>query len=429
MKIRVNLKKAFIWFNQPKSKDALENIALKAQQNSSSRIETIEVTIEDIVPPESADVILKPRLLKEAYFEKIKREDVDEKYLEKVQRNLLAFLRSPEKVASNLQYVDEEIATRMQTLGIVFDEGEIPQYLVLGDRCYMPGRPSDENYVPKQKNRMIGNTLLFFERKYGLNLEEEGVFRFIGSVKGKDTVESLTSGTGHTFNEDSQDILFSSHGKFTHRLQLLAIFHAIEYGDLDLSVGGVNPSPRAVMNLLLKTSPNIWGLVLDNIETEDIDTKKPLSLSPTDPFAFNSLITCFGKELGLPHLQSAMLDSYYKSMGVMIDKVKSNSKEDLNPWDIYDVMMFNLKEYRDLKPFLPEDTETLQDPKYTPTQWPNIFTKEPPNPSKEPHTSMESYVRNKKMARSERIGQKQNKSSIIAEIINQKPKEPTTNKL
>lgn len=265
----------------------------------------------------------------------------------KIINDIIILLTNPIKVMELLKDLDIELGQELSKYNILFPENDNPRSLIACDGFWSPGAPP-ENYVPKRKNNLFNEVLLKKEQAYGYHTEGQ-VAKLIGFVDNEDA-DGLVA-KGYIFTENTQVTRIIQHGSMSHRIQFYAICRAIEKNTLDVSYGdGQKLTPLQLLQLLVKckckigiSDVNLWALTIDNIiEHINIsDTYNPenYQYSCRSPFILNSLLLCFGEAFELSNLQHYLLDSHWKAIYQMIDRIRFKFGELLN--EVTDEQIYN----------------------------------------------------------------------------------------
>jgi len=278
---------------------------------------------------------------------------IQQKEIARIYIEILSLLRSPERVAKHLKSLDDEIGKKIATLE--YSQEDLPQYLIPA-RGYLVAGPPPENYKVRNQGRSLDEELLKREKQHGINLE--GTPKFVGFVQ--EELANRFVSEGHLFAEDVQVDNLLLHAKYSHRLQNEIIRNAIEAEDLNLPIGekGEKMNYKELLTLLIKNTlqknglpcHNLWASLFDGImdshladhefyrteyenriPSKELFGVKKFLYSSRSPWVFNSLITCFGADLGLPNLQHYLLNSHWKEAAQMVEKARGLSREiDLN---------------------------------------------------------------------------------------------------
>lgn len=301
-------------------------------------------------------------------------------------RDILTLLRDPFEVMSLLQDLDNELAVRMRHEGLTCTAENQPQYLLTGYAYYLPG-PPPANYQPMSKKKILDRLLLEREMSCGINREGYAA-KFIGIVEASYSRPFVAD--GHLFTEDKQLSRILVHGSHTHRLLFDVICTAIKHKKLTLKAGGKDIAPAQLLELLVKASvldpfsrgkkeATMWILIMDNLieEAGCNYNHAQYQFKCRSPNAFNSLLLCFGADLGVPHLQQCLLDSHWKAVFKMVKRVQDAMPDELRagiPADrLYSYCMeymekvsFDSRHYDARVPFALTRAEAYANPRYEP---------------------------------------------------------------
>lgn len=278
-----------------------------------------------------------------------------DKKLTKTFRDILALLRDPQEVARNLKPLNDELAKRMKENKINYDDKDFPNHLIAGNGYLIPGPPPFEDYKPRKQGRLLNSLLLEREQLYGINLG--GVPKLTGSVDEKEVNELVKS--GYIFAEDVQFQNLIHHSKYAHRLVFEVIRNAVKEGLLTLECDSGMLTQKDLLELMVSNhnlevgvngGKNAWRRLLDTAEDQtafalsfldylddektkfrEITTPENFTFSSRSPFVFNSLLTCFGAELGLGDLQHYLLNSHWKEAARMVSRARDclNEEKDI----------------------------------------------------------------------------------------------------
>lgn len=245
-----------------------------------------------------------------------------------------AFFSDPENVMSSLKELDIKLGNRLAQQELRFTPKDLPDYLLIGMGYYLPGPPRDD-YQFKHKNKMLDQLLLEHEQQNGINLE--GVTPiFIGIVDDATSSEFVAS--GHLFTEEKQVTRMPMHGSYTHRLQVMALWTAMQSGLIDLDYGDKQTlTLKQLLELMVYVrvqynernsveSLSFWNILLDNyggLTQDKYYNPKHFNHDCRSPDCFNSLILCFGAEYGLLNLQHYLLDSHWKVIHKMVNTLRN----------------------------------------------------------------------------------------------------------
>lgn len=260
--------------------------------------------------------------------------DISKKDIARIANQILAITTDPLFVTSLLKELDTELGDEIQKSNIPFRDNERPQFLITGQGNFIPGPPPD-NYHPKKKGNILDTLLLKREQKNGINLK--GAPKFVGAVD-SDKANPLVA-SGYVFTEEKQISSILLHGSLSHRLMFDALCCAAKTGKLNLQYGdGKELTPQQLLELLVSTQyyhsesnlppDSLWELTLDTVAdtrmaTKDIYNADDFNFSCRSPYVLNSLLLCFGKEVGLPNLECVLLDSHWKAAYEMVNRVKN----------------------------------------------------------------------------------------------------------
>ncbi|WP_454785969.1 hypothetical protein [Legionella sp. WA2024007413] len=310
-----------------------------------------------------------------------------------IANQIISFAYDPLKVAHHLKDLDGVLGKSMQDNQILPPEhNSLPSHLIAGRGNYIPGSPPPD-YQPLKKGRILDTLLLKREELRDVN-KNGFIVKFIGFVSSMIADRIVSS--GQLFNENKQVNRVLLHGSYTHRLLLEAFAQAVEKGDIDLNIkSGKKLNFVQLLHILVsvksKNGFSLWEMGLDSVEDSERSSNAPLdskqySFSCRSPFVLNSLLLCFGKELGLPNLQTYLLDSHYKSAYEMVlrskekmakaERLSHYSKIDISNERIYERCMeyFSTmaESYGDVggnSPFTLDELTMLSDDRYISSMW------------------------------------------------------------
>lgn len=306
--------------------------------------------------------------------------DVEQIEIKNFCEKLIEILRDPTLVGQFLKPLNDELETELKKNNIEFEDEDPYQYLITGSGYFLPGPPR-EDYMLYHKHKILDQILLKHEQVDKVNLN--GVGSFIGAVESQ-TADKYVS-EGNIYKEDVQISTAIIHGKNTHRLQFEIIRQALAAGFIKLEVTDKetkqkrNITPKELLELFINVkikkpgakysiTQNLWNLLIDNFMDSTIDGSiakqdnkhfdpENYSYSSRSPYVFNSLLLCFGKEIGLKTLQHYLLDSHYKEMLQMIKNGEKDELEKASDQAYYDYYMLQLSQGRDGSFMTKLDTE------------------------------------------------------------------------
>lgn len=277
------------------------------------------------------------RLLVEGLSFTISEEDVA-----KITHQIIAITTDPLMVATLFKDLDKELEESLTQNNIKFTEQDLPQFLITGKGNYVPGPPPD-HYHPKRKLRLLDELLISREQKNGINASGAAP-KFVGFVDTPQADPFVAA--GNIFTEDKQISRLLLHGSMSHRLLFDALCVAATKGQLNLKYGeGKELTPKQLLEMLVnvkyyqnfkdrilkRNESNLWSITIDNVADSTVSTPDEEYLNPDyyifscrSPFILNSLLLCFGKDLGLPHLQHYLLDSHWKAAYQMVHRIKES---------------------------------------------------------------------------------------------------------
>ncbi|HHS8309541.1 TPA: hypothetical protein ACTUT5_001675 [Legionella anisa] len=319
--------------------------------------------------------------------------DLSSDEIANIANQLISFAYDPLKVAHHLKDLDDALGKSMQESQILpSQEHTLPDSLIAGRGNYIPG-PPPSTYKPLKKGGML-NTLLL-ERENLRDVNKNGfIVKFIGFVSSM--IADRVVSSGQLFNENKQVNRVLLHGSYSHRLLLEAFAHAIEKGEIDLKLkSGKKLNFVQLLSVLVtvktKNFHSLWEMAVDSIEDSERASNAPLdsrqfSFSCRSPFVLNSLLLCFGKELGLPNLQMYLLDSHYKAAYEMVlrSKEKMAKRERLDNYlqidipneriyercmEYFSTMTESYGEVGGMTPFTIDELDMLSDSRYLSSFW------------------------------------------------------------
>lgn len=246
-----------------------------------------------------------------------------------------SILARPRELLKRLEPIEQALSLELDKKGIVFTEADDPSFLFEGPGLWILG-PKKQDAEFKSKGRILDQVLLKAEQSLGLN--EQGSPTFVGFVD-SNLANSFVE-EGNIFKEDVSVSRLLLHGKHTHRLAILALIESLKGTPFE----GV--SPKTLLKLLIRAKigkSQAWTYLLDtntNI-TSIAPNSSTFNYNCRSPFILQSLILCFGSQLGVPHLMHCLRDSFWKSANQMIEKIqKSNlSSEKISKAAIYTMIM------------------------------------------------------------------------------------------
>lgn len=271
--------------------------------------------------------------------------------IQRIANDIISILRDPMVVAELLKDLDKELGIKMQENNIQFNDKDLPEFIIAGLTHYIPGPPPD-NYFPKNKEGWLDKILLKRENLENINME--GITpKFSGFIDENNANPFVVS--GHLFTEDKQVSRILLHGSYTHRIIFEVIRSAIKNGKLNVTYGNNNIlTMLQILELfvyteffaeknLRKFKMSLWLAINDTVgdsthtgkdHGEYLDPNNYV-FSCRSPFVLQSLLINFGKELGLPHLQFYLLDSFYKAAFEMVYRIKDAANPSMLDSDIY----------------------------------------------------------------------------------------------
>jgi hypothetical protein len=299
------------------------------------REEDLEIALENNFVETSPINLSEIELSRFEFLDKKIPQDLQREII-KFSKDILQILKNPTSLGKYLKALNDALPDYSSAI-----PDDLP--LIAGQGYFIPAIwPKD--YIPKHKGRVIDKALLEREQSCGHN--KEGSQKFIGFIDA-DSADNFVK-EGNIFAEAVPFEKHLFHGKQTHRLGFEIIREAIKAKDLELpKTYQMADLPRLMVDVKFSVKGshfrNLWGILLDSINETDpslcFDPKSSeYSFEATSPFVFNSLILCFGKELGLEKLQSCLLDSHWKKMAEIIVRARIDDKnhhEKLSDEEIY----------------------------------------------------------------------------------------------
>lgn len=250
----------------------------------------------------------------------------------KIINQIAAFARDPIKVARHLRGLNDALKTAMEENNFPSREKNSPTYVIEGLGGFIPGAPS-EDYQPLKKGRLLDKVLLEREMKAGINTLGFTP-KLVGLIPAK--IADGIIKNAQLFSENQQITRILDHGSYTHRLMRDALESAVNSGEIDLTIApNVQLNFPQLFELLVLTKINLisetvsaWIYTIDaSGDTYNCSLKSPydstkFSTSFRSAANMNSHLLCFGKELGLEHLHTYLLDNHYKEAYKIVLRVK-----------------------------------------------------------------------------------------------------------
>lgn len=290
---------------------------------------------------------------------------IAEEEVSKIAQEILEMLRDPIRFAGHLKDLEEDLEKAAKAMGIESDltpSYHDTKYLIATNARFLLGPPSNPSYKKVEKSYLLDQLLLRREQEHGINMD--GVTRFVGYVAGKHSNNLLKDGD-KTFADDSNIHNVLLHGSQTHRIQLEAIrqftsekiekevFGAEEPNRLYVESLSRNLTQRELLKILNNVKvtdsmpvesnqkpavrplsfvlmdiqidcyarKNLLGQVVIRQE-EELFKVKNYSYSSRDPDVCNSLLLCFGDELGLPRICSYLRSSFWSKINTISSKTE-----------------------------------------------------------------------------------------------------------
>jgi len=316
----------------------------------------------------------------------------------RISRDILAILRNPNLVAEYLKPLDTKLGEEMAAAYNVgenkYKDEELPDSVITARGFFMPG-PPPPNYKPRSQDRLLDDLLLKREAAAEINLEGFTP-KFVGFVNSEKANKLVSE--GHVFAEDVQVKNLLLHGKYSHRLDFEIIRSAAAMGKLDLSVKADDGTVRnltqkellqmMITATILPGNISVWnklidilGDVLDSANAAPNEARKfsdlftgpsfidlmrkklfsapNYSFSSQAPESLNSLILCFGKDVGLENLQHYMLNSHYKEAAQMVGRAREIIAKEESKLDSLATRLFKAINQSRHK-IAPEDVEPIK---------------------------------------------------------------------
>lgn len=328
--------------NYRKINDFIQLCNQKTELHQIVKEKSIEIKLQHNFP--FFDTFGKPLVIKKPQNLSISDDDII-----RIADQFVSILRDPFTFSELLKDLDDELGKAMKKNGLHFNDNDLPEFIISGRTHFIPGPPS-LNYCPKRKGRLLDKILLQREMKSGIN--KEGVSaKFLGFVD-KEFADPFVA-SGHIFTENTLISQLLMHGSFSHRFALEVVRQGVKNGRLSLKYNNNTEelSMQEFLTLLTYTYysdgytiinipplwTSLWSLTIDDVGDsisphgnelfgENLCNPDNYSFSSRSPFVLNSLLLCFGKELGLPNLQYYLLDSHYKTAYYMVYRLKYRSK-------------------------------------------------------------------------------------------------------
>lgn len=275
----------------------------------------------------------------------------NEKQLLELINYWMALVRDPVRCFSYLKNCEEALKTDLQNLGFSIESEEPSFKYLMGGRCYFVPGPANPNRkkLPFDANDTI-DSFLWKKMEIPLKINLEGSPVYVGGV---DTLESNQFvASCHIPSEDPQIANLNLHGVYSHRL----LFQILKESLKDHPKFKDFP-PKQIPNLLICTrcstlygskGTNLWVHLMDtgsdmyhamggdnSRETISLEEKN-YSTSSRSPFIFNSLLLCFGSELGVPYLQRVLLEGFWSATDEMVERVAKMVGKQIEDQEIKD---------------------------------------------------------------------------------------------
>lgn len=305
----------------------------------------------------------------------------------KILNQLISFTNDPIQVSEHLKSLNDTLREAMDRNNFPPQQDNSPAYLIEGLGIFVPG-PPPEDYRPLKKSRLLDSILLEREMKEGINKLGFSL-KLIGLIK--DTTTNTIVRNAQLYGENQQITRLHEHGSHTHRIMMEAIRKAIEAGKIDLTISkGVKLTFPQLLELLVAArittksqTLTAWDYIMDSVgDTYTCSMNYPYdsskySTSFRSAETMNSILLCFGKELGLPDLQLYLLDNYYKETYKIVHRARQklvlqyNLKTPISNEDLY-IKCMNIiatlnTNFESLEPFSffnPPAMEVILNPHY-----------------------------------------------------------------
>lgn len=255
------------------------------------------------------------------------------------EQQLLDLLKDKKAVLELIQYWGEIIADPLLFFSYLRDlDQELKEiavaekpfdFVMVGKGSFIPG-PRKANLKPMASaDQLLSRTLLKREQSRGIN--RDGVPRYIGAITRNISDDLVAS--GHVFEDDPLISRLLLHGPYSHRFQNEVLAQSLK-NHPTLSAF----PPEQILNLLLSVRVHenslkcsLWDFLIDNVSDMILpyeDSSKYLrpenyATSCCSPMVLNPTLLCFGNQLGLPHLQYLLLETFWNAA----DELKRNVKE------------------------------------------------------------------------------------------------------
>lgn len=279
-------------------------------------------------------------------YDKIYLADPDHPTPEEEQ--LLALLQDKKAVLELIQYWGEIIADPLLFFGYLRDldkdlqDIQAPEkpfdFVMMGKGSFLPG-PRKASLKPMANaDQLLSETLLKREQSRGIN--RDGVPRYIGAIT-RDISDELVA-SGHVFEDDPLISRLLLHGPYSHRFQIEMLAQSLKKHPT-LSAF----PPAQILNLLLSvrvqgetTQYSLWDYLIDNVGdmilpgilAGEISSKyldpENYATSNCSPMVLNPNLLCFGDQLGLPHLQYLLLETFWNAADELKRNVKEHSEDE-----------------------------------------------------------------------------------------------------
>ncbi|MFT6076866.1 MAG: hypothetical protein ACJA02_000128 [Myxococcota bacterium] len=273
-----------------------------------------------------------------------------------ISKKIILLLRDQDLVSKGLNkfesYVTKELAKDLTN-----QDRSDPDYLIPIQGCYMIGPPPSGWKENEELNDKFIETLFKYAQTFGVNKGNKDAL-FVGVVNNNQANQFI--GEGNIFREDGRISGAMIHGELSHLFQFFIVASAIESGDIDLSLSGVNGGKnRVTIKKLLKaltlpiegrgqSGKNMWTVVFDNIydlmnpnNDEEIASEN-FDNSFRSPNNVQSMISCFGDEFGVPKTQSLVKNLFWTRCSQIMREAQTehgDSLRDISKEDLYYLVM------------------------------------------------------------------------------------------
>lgn len=247
-----------------------------------------------------------------------------------------------------LRKLDQDLAYGMKKENLAVPE-RLFDYIMEGKGIFVPGPRSKDLQPADKAEKLLRQTLLLREQSRGIN--QEGAPRFVNYID-RDIANDLVA-SGHVFEDDPLISRLLLHGAYSHRLQIEVLCQSLKNHPRFCRF-----PPKQILNLLLcvKKQPeylfdneiSLWDYCLDSFIDvalhSDYSEKehfypRHFTTSCSCPNVFSANLLCFGKEMGLPHLQYLLLESFWNGADALVKKEQSNCKGTADQETLYAALL------------------------------------------------------------------------------------------